>query len=109
MSDTSDNTQSHTARSACCAPSAARGSGPRLLALVIALLLGALARDLLPERASAQQQPAFDRPLVERMMRALETSAKANEASAKATEELVRAVRRGQGVREALNHSEQWM
>jgi len=55
-----------------------------VIALIVASLLGALARDLVP--AARADSQAFDRNLAERIVRA-------QESQARASEDLVRAVR----------------
>jgi hypothetical protein len=50
------------------------------LALIAAVLFGAVGRDLLCGHAQAEPQPAVDRQLVERGVRALEAQVKATEA-----------------------------
>jgi hypothetical protein len=49
------------------------------LALVVALLLGALCRDLLASRAQAEAEPPFDRALAERLVRVEEQQQRALE------------------------------
>lgn len=56
------------------------------LALLCALLIGALARDVLTSTARADAPPAFDRTLVERLVRAQEQSARALDEIRRATE-----------------------
>jgi flagellar hook-basal body complex protein FliE len=68
----------------------------------VALLIGAITRDALSSTARADNQPAFDRALAERIVRAQETQAEAlktiahaQEQQARQLENVVRAIEHG--------------
>lgn len=61
-----------------------------IIVALVALLIGALTRDALLRSARADNQPAFDRALAERIVRAQETQAEALKTIAHAQEQQAR-------------------
>ena len=61
-----------------------------IIVALVALLVGAITRDALSSIAHADTQPAFDRALAERVVRAQETQADALKTIARAQEQQAR-------------------